>query len=134
MSKKILIIDDEPAMITYLSTLLQDHGYEAIASSSADEGLEKARQEGPDLITLDLLMPEKTGIRLYRELKKDPQLKGIPVIMVTAFTAAQHPLIDFRKFISERSVPAPEGFIEKPVDPQALLAVISVALGEAAVS
>lgn len=134
MSKKILIIDDEPAIITYLSTLFQDHGYEVVTSTSADDALEKARTEGPDLITLDLLMPDKTGIRLYRDLRKDQRLKEIPVIMVTGFTSAQHPLIDFRKFIYERSIPAPEGFIEKPVDPETLLAAVSAALAGRAVS
>jgi CheY-like chemotaxis protein len=134
MSKKILIIDDEPAMITYLSTLLQDHGYETTTSMNADEGFEKALEEGPDLITLDLLMPDKTGIRLYKELKKSEKLRGIPVIMVTGFTVSQHPMIDFKKFIYERSIPGPHAFIEKPVDAGALLTAVSTALGQTAVS
>jgi CheY-like chemotaxis protein len=129
MSKKILIIDDEQDMITYLTTLLQDHGYETTCSMNADDGLQKALQESPDLITLDLLMPDKTGIRLYKDLKKDAKLRQVPVIMVTGFTAGQHPMIDFRKFIYERSLPGPEAFIEKPVDPDALLAAVSQAIG-----
>ncbi len=132
MPKRILIIDDEQPMITYLSTLFQDHGYETTSSSNADDGFRKAQAEKPDLITLDLLMPDKTGIRLYRELKKDEQLKGIPVIMVTGFTAEQHPMIDFKKFIYERSMPGPQAFIEKPINPEALLSAVSAALGGAA--
>lgn len=132
MSKKILIIDDEPTMITYLETLLQDNGYETNSSLSAEDGYNKALGESPDLITLDLLMPDKTGIRLYRDLKKDHQLRGIPVIMVTGFTAEQHRMIDFKKFIYERSIPGPDGFIEKPVDPDTLLSAISNALEETA--
>ena len=132
MSKKILIIDDEPDLITYLETLLQDNGYETRSSLSADDAHRKALEESPDLITLDLLMPDNTGIRLYRDLKKDDQLCRIPVIMVTGFTAEQHRMIDFKKFIYERSIPGPEGFIEKPVDPEALLSAISKALAETA--
>jgi CheY-like chemotaxis protein len=132
MTKRILIIDDEEAMITYLATLLQDHGYETIHSQSADDGYQKALAERPDLITLDLLMPEKTGIRLYKDLKKSEQLSGIPVIMVTGFTAEQHPAIDFRKFIYERSIPGPQAFIEKPINPESLLSAVGKALGESA--
>ena len=128
MSKKILIIDDEHSMVTYLSTLLQDHGYETSSSLEAEAGLQKAIEESPDLITLDILMPDKTGIRLYRDLKKNEQVGHIPVIVVTGFTAEQHPMIDLKKFIYERKLPGPEGFIEKPVDPDVLLSAISSAL------
>ncbi|MGQ9857323.1 MAG: response regulator [Thermodesulfobacteriota bacterium] len=130
MPKKILIVDDEPSMTTYLSTLLQDNGYETISSSNAQEAYDLALSECPDLITLDLLMPEKTGIKLYRDLKKHPELGRIPVIIVTGFTSQQFPMIDFRKFIYERSIPGPEGFIEKPIDPEALLLTIGRVLGE----
>lgn len=128
MSRKILIIDDEPSMITYLSALLQDHGYETSSSLDADDGYQKASKELPDLITLDLLMPDKTGIRLYKELKRNDQLREIPVIMVTGFTSRQHPMIDFKKFIYDRSIPGPEAFIEKPVNPEQLLSAICTAL------
>lgn len=128
MIKKILIIDDEPNVITYLSTLLEDNGYSTCSTLNADDGFQKAIEEHPDLITLDLLMPDKTGIKLYRELKKDAKLKDIPVIMVTGFTSDQFPMVDFKKFIYERSIPGPEGFIEKPIDPEALLAAIRQAL------
>jgi len=129
MGKRILIIDDEPGMITYLTTLFEDHGYETVSCLNADEGYQKALEESPDLITLDLLMPDKTGIRLYKDLKKHEQLRAIPVIMVTGFTAGQHPMIDFKKFIYERSIPGPEAFIEKPVDQETLLSAVSNALG-----
>jgi CheY-like chemotaxis protein len=124
MGKKILIIDDEPNVITYLSTLLEDNGYDICSTMNADEGYQKALEERPDLITLDLLMPDKTGIKLYKELKKDANLKDIPVIMVTGFTSEQFPMVDFKKFIYERSIPGPEGFIEKPIDAEALLSAV----------
>jgi CheY-like chemotaxis protein len=79
-------------------------------------------------------MPDKTGIRLYKDLKRNEALRAIPVIMVTGFTAGQHPMIDFKKFIYERSIPGPYAFIEKPVDAGALLSAVSGALGGAAAS
>lgn len=128
MPRKILIVDDEPSMLTYLSTLLEDNGYRTATASNAQEALEEAQREEPDLITLDLLMPEKTGIKLYRDLKKHHRLGKIPVIIVTGFTSGNFPMIDFRKFIYERSIPGPEGFVEKPVEPELLLAEVKKAL------
>lgn len=134
MPKKILVVDDEPSMLTYLSTLFEDNGYQAITAASAQEALEEARRQEPDLITLDLLMPEKTGIKLYRDLKKDERLSRIPVIIVTGFTSGNFPMIDFRKFIYERSIPGPQGFVEKPVDPKSLLTEVKKALEGVAAS
>lgn len=124
MSGKILIVDDEPAMLTYLSTVLQDGGFETICCSTAQEAWQKAQEERPDLITLDLLMPEKTGIKLYRDLKKDERLSRIPVVIITGFTSERFPSIDFRKFIYERSIPGPEAFMEKPVNPGDLMETV----------
>lgn len=134
MPEKILIVDDEPSMLTYLSTLLEDNGYQTITASNAQEALEQALRQEPDLITLDLLMPEKTGIKLYRDLKKNEQLSRIPVIIVTGFTAGNFPMIDFRKFIYERSIPGPQGFVEKPVEPKLLLEQVKKALENLKVS
>jgi CheY-like chemotaxis protein len=128
MAKKILVIDDEPNVVRYLTTLFQDHGFDTCATLNADEGYKKAIEEHPDLITLDLLMPDKTGIKLYRELKKDENLRKIPVIVVTGFTPDQFPMINFKKFIYERSIPGPEGYIEKPIDPDLLLKTVRNAL------
>jgi CheY-like chemotaxis protein len=125
MGKRILIIDDEPDMITFLTTLLEDNGYETAACMSAQDGLREAIDNPPDLITLDLLMPDKSGIGLYKELKRREVLRRIPVIIVTGFTSDQHPMVDFRKFIYARSLPGPEGFIEKPVEPSGFLDTVS---------
>lgn len=127
-TKKILVIDDEEDVVTFLTTLLEESGYKTCWATDGVEGLEKIRKELPDLICLDLLMPEKTGILLYREIRKDPKLKDIPVIMITGFSAPEYPLIDFKRFISTKSIPPPEGFMEKPIDRQALLKAIQETL------
>lgn len=129
MPKKILIVDDEPDMVMFLSTLLQDNGYETIAAYDGEEGLEKARSEKPDMISLDLLMPNKTGIKMFRELRKDNETKDIPVVMVTGFTKDDVPSMDFKEWVQKRAIRAPEAYIEKPVDKDVLLEAIRKAIG-----
>ncbi|MGD9817293.1 MAG: response regulator [Desulfomonilaceae bacterium] len=129
MAKKILVIDDEPDMVTFLTTLLEDHGYETVTAMDGDEGLSQLRSQKPDLVSLDLLMPNKTGIKMFRELRKDPDLCNTPVIMVTGFGTDDTPNMDFKKWIHERSIKAPEAYIEKPVDKDALLAAIKKIIG-----
>ncbi len=120
--KKILILDDEPNVVTYLETLLRDNGYDTVSAGNGREGMEKARSEKPDLITLDISMPEESGVGFYRALKKDPDLAGIPVVIVTAVTGYGGKPEDFQKFISSRGqVPPPEGFVPKPIDRDELL-------------
>ena len=117
--KKILVIDDDADIVTFLTTLLEDNGYRVLSASDGLKGLEAARAARPDLISLDIAMPEKSGVRFYRELKADPDLSGIPVIMVTGVAD------DFKQFISGRKqVPPPEGYIGKPIDEAKYLATI----------
>ena len=125
-SRKILVIDDEPDIIVFLTTLLKDHGYETCSAKDGEEGWEKIRKEQPDLICLDLLMPQKSGVKLYGQIRKDPTLKSIPVIMITGFGPPEYPGIDFKRFIHHRSaVPPPDGYLEKPIDPNELLETIA---------
>ena len=128
-SKKILIVDDDADVILFLSTVLQDHGYTTIGASNGLEGLEKAKSNYPDLILLDLMMPQKSGLALLSDLKKDDTLKEIPVIMVTGVSGETG--IDLEAFFKkdatsdpERNALKPEGYIEKPVDPQKLLKLV----------
>lgn len=123
--KKILIVDDEPGLVTYLETLLQDNGYETVSATDGQIGSEKLKNERPDLVTLDISMPEKSGVRFYRDLKEDPELAKIPVVIVTAVTGYGGDPEEFKKFISTRKqVPPPEGFVAKPVEQEELLATI----------
>jgi len=84
--KKILAIDDEPDERLYLATLLEDNGYATDTAEDGNEGMEKAKAAPPDLITLDISMPEKSGVRFYREIRKDPELAKIPIVIVTGVT------------------------------------------------
>lgn len=129
MAKKILVIDDEQDMIVFLTALLEDSGYEVITATDGEEGMEKVKSEKPDLISLDLLMPNKTGIKMYRELRKDPDVGETPVIMVTGFGSYDVPSMDFKEWLKQRAIKEPEAYIEKPVDKEVLLNEIKKALG-----
>ncbi len=127
--RKILILDDEANVVTYLETLLRDNGYDTVSAADGREGMEMAKSEKPDLITLDISMPEECGVRFYRDLKGDPELASIPVVIVTGVTGYGGRPEDFQKFISSRKrIPPPEGFIAKPVDRDELLQAIGALL------
>ena len=76
--KKILIVDDEPGIVTYLETLLQDNGYETVSASDGQAGMAKMASEQPDLVTLDISTPETSGVRMYRDLRENHDFAKIP--------------------------------------------------------
>jgi CheY-like chemotaxis protein len=128
--KKVLVVDDEAHVVTYLETLLQDHGVDTISAADGVEGLAKARQEHPDLVALDISMPRKSGIRMYREMREDPATATIPVVVVTAVTSYGGDPEGFHKFLSSRrSVAPPEAFVAKPINRETFLQVVSGLLG-----
>jgi CheY-like chemotaxis protein len=117
MSKKILIVDDEPDIVSYLEMVLQDQGFETMTAWNGNEALAAVKRERPDLVTLDITMPEASGTRFYKEMRTDPELAGIPVVIVTAVTGLGGDKHAYEKFISNRRlVPAPEAFFPKPID------------------
>ena len=117
--KRIMIVDDEEDIRTYLSTLLGDHGFQTLQARDGEEAMQKLLTESPDLITLDISMPEKSGIKFFREVKTDDRWKHIPVIIVTGVSE------DIRNFISSRHhVPPPEGFVAKPISPEEIMTLV----------
>ena len=82
--QKILVVDDEPSIVRPLMFILKKNGYKVLTASNGEEGLQVARSEKPDLIFLDVMMPKKNGYEVCQELKKDPELKSIYVIILTA--------------------------------------------------
>jgi CheY-like chemotaxis protein len=117
--KRILVVDDEPDTRTFLTTVLEDNGYETQEVANGEEAIKAIEGNPPDLITLDITMPEKSGVSVYRRVKESDQHKHIPVIMVTGVSN------DFKKFIStRRQVPPPDGYISKPVDHEEFLRLV----------
>ncbi|NQT35014.1 response regulator [bacterium] len=117
--KTILIIDDEPDTLTYFVSLLEDNGYNTITAENGDEGIAKMNLMLPDLVTLDITMPEMSGVKFYRTLRENDKWKSIPIIIITGISD------DFKNFISSRKqVPAPEGYLSKPIDEDELLNLV----------
>ncbi len=131
LKKKILIVEDEPDVVSYFTMLLEDNGYTAIAADSADMGFEIADKEKPDLICLDIMMPRRSGLSLYKELKRDESLKDIPVVIVSSFgQPADFKGTRFYKIVSGADdIPPPEYFCEKPISPKELLGMIKKLTG-----
>lgn len=110
-AKTVLVVDDDPDAREYLSTVLQDNGFTATTANDGVEAIASLERRVPDLVALDITMPEKSGVAVYRKLKEDERLKSVPVIIVTGISE------EFERFIStRRQVPPPEGYISKPVD------------------
>lgn len=124
--RKILIVDDEPDIVMYLKLLLENSGYQVVSACDGREGLELARTEQPDLICLDIMMPKKTGVALYQEIKTDPELKKLPCIIISAYESAySFKGQAFRRMVQDRSIPEPLRFFEKPIDVPAFLGFIN---------
>ena len=121
MAKKILLVDDDVDFIESTRTVLESKPYEVIVAYEGDEGLRKAREEKPDLILLDVIMPVKDGFTAAEQLKQDPELGKIPTLMLTSYAARR----------SETTIPVSRGFslevddyLEKPIRPEELLSTV----------
>jgi len=101
MSRKILIIDDDPYIVKYLEDILQDDGFTTCTASNVDEAISLLKEQKPDLITLDLEMPNEWGPRFYRRMVQDPDYKDIPVIVVSGLSgihlAIKNAVASFKK-------------------------------------
>jgi Fe-S oxidoreductase/ActR/RegA family two-component response regulator len=111
---KILVVDDEADIRTFLATVMEDNGATVIQAEDGDKAIELARKERPDLMTLDLSMPGKDGGAVYAALRADPDLSSLPVCIITGRP-------ELRKTIYDRDVPRPEGYLDKPVTEKDIL-------------
>ncbi len=125
---KILLVDDDADFVESTKTVLESKPYEVIVAVNGDEGLRKAREDKPDLILLDIIMPVEDGFTAAEQLKKDPALAEIPVLMLTSYSSRG----------AETSIPRSRGYeleaedyIDKPVSPQDLLDIVAKYLKKA---
>ena len=123
--KKVLVVDDEPDVRDFLSTCLEDAGFVVETAVDGYDALEKIKKQAPDLMTLDLVMPRISGIKLMRELRKNDEWKKIPVIIVTAHAKDELGEKDVQELYAEEVRPAPEHIIEKPITPSKLVTAIA---------
>ena len=128
--KKVLVVDDDPDVRLFNTTVVEENGFIPIEATNGEEGLKKLKEEKPDLVILDVLMPRQSGIRLYRELKTDRAFKDVNVIMLSGI--ARKTFLRSQKALTEfggEAVPEPEIYLEKPVEPEELAAAIKKFLG-----
>ena len=112
--RKILVADDEPDFVTFISAILEDNGAEVIKAYDGKQALELARLEKPDLITLDISMPGKSGVEVFDDIKKDKELRSIPICIITGKP-------ELRKLIYEHPDSHPAGYIDKPITEEGLI-------------
>ena len=130
MAKKVLTVDDDPDVRLFNVTVLEENGYTPVEATNGEEGMNLIKQEKPDLVILDVLMPRESGIRLYRNLKTDKKLKHIPVLILSGI--AERSFLRSQKALTEfggEAVPEPEAYLEKPVEAEELAAAIKKLIG-----
>jgi len=127
MAKKILIIDDDPDLVEAVTMILESKNYDVAAAYGGIEGLQKAKTEKPDLIVLDVMMPDKDGYAVCKELKTDPKMRSIPVLLLTAVVSH----ISTTRFTQQMGLETEaDDYIDKPVEPEALVKRIETLLSK----
>ncbi len=118
MAKTILIVDDDPEITSYLTTLFEDNGYDTVVANDGAKALELVQQKTPDLITLDIEMPEDWGPRFHRKLgQMGLEYKNIPVIVISGLTGNKY------------AVPKAVASFTKPFDREELLDTVNKVIG-----
>ncbi|ADU63634.1 MAG: response regulator [Pseudodesulfovibrio sp.] len=127
-AKRVLVVDDELNIRLFLKTLLETSGYEPHLARNAREGLERAWELKPDLIILDVMMPGEGGLVMYQGLQEDPELRQVPVIMLSAVgaTTFRHALKIMG--IGKSTYPDPFAYVQKPPKVEEIKAIIDHAL------
>ncbi len=128
--KKILVVDDEEDVVFFLTTALEDAGFRVESASSVDEALEKIRVSPPDCISLDMVMPGKSGIILFHELHRNQAWRKIPVLFVTghARDEAVRKDLDAAAALSESTISGPATYLEKPVTARTFVGAVAQAV------
>lgn len=119
MAKKILIIDDEIHVVQYLENIFQDNGYDTVSAMDGDQGFEKLKAEKPDLITLDLQMPQERGVKFYQRYRKDDEVNQIPIVVISG-QSAPHRAIQPNKAAA---------IVPKPFEPAELVDIVQGIIG-----
>jgi CheY-like chemotaxis protein len=127
--RTVLVVDDEPDVRDYLSQILRDAGFNVRTARDGGEALEMIRADPPDFVSLDLVMPRKSGHKLLYELRKDRELSQIPVLIVTAHARDELGKGDLEDIVDSRVISGPGVYLEKPVKPLDYVRCVQRALG-----
>ncbi len=139
---RILIVDDSDEIVAYFTEVLEEHGYEYSVAQDGKTAIESMRQNRPDLVLLDVMMPRKSGVAVFNKMRQDPELAGVPVVIITGASKAtgvemttgeedpkktyEDDLVrEFGLKLREQLLNlTPQGFLEKPVEPEQLISKI----------
>jgi len=125
MTKKVMIIDDELDIRMYLEAALEDNGYQTCGVGESQSILDAVIDQEPDLIVLDIMMPRRSGVSVYKEFRTSEAFKNIPVVIISGMLVAKNSIEEeFKKLIGDETIPMPNGFIEKPIKLPALLGLV----------
>ena len=127
--KTILIVDDEQDIVIYLQTLLEDEGFKVMTANDGDEALQRVKEKKPDFISLDLVMPKKSGIRFFYELRHNKEWSKIPVVIVTAHARDEGVRKEIDNLFAGKTVSGPQVYLEKPVKPRDYVNMVKRELG-----
>lgn len=117
--KRAVIIDDEPDITTYVGTLLSDNGWGVKSANNPNDGIALAQEEPPDVILLDVMMPERGGLSTLIALRKDERTAKVPVVLVTGIQETLKS--DFGDFLERFKNYHPDAYLQKPIDEAELL-------------
>jgi DNA-binding response OmpR family regulator len=126
-AKRVVIVDDEEDIVTYLAALLTDNGYEVWTATDGREGLGIIRDTKPDLVCLDILMPGETGLSLFRKIRTDSELERLPVIIISGMSYSGN--VSGGSGPEAWDIAPPEAYIEKPVKPGPFLEAVKAVIG-----
>ena len=120
---KVLVVDDDPDVVEYLSSFLEDEGYEVVAAVDARSALAEAERSSPDVILIDVMLPGKSGLDLLVRLRRDPRWAGIPLVLVTGDDSVLKD--ECRSYLeTHQDVRGPDHVLGKPMDRDLLLSIL----------
>ena len=119
--KKILVVDDEPDVRNFLASCIEDAGFNVSTAVDGQDALEKIEADTPDLMTLDMVMPRKSGINVIRTLRENEKYANLPIIVITAHARDEFGSEDIKEFNAFASGLKPRYTMEKPVTPERLI-------------
>jgi len=122
MNERILVVDDNADSVTIMRTILENHGYRVISASSGAQALDHVRKESPDVVLLDVMMPDMSGIHVLQRIKEEAATGRLPVILVTARTRDDDVLSGYQY--------GADYYITKPFTPKQLLYGVNLVLGK----
>ena len=125
----MLVVEDEPDVLMFIEATLEDAGYNVITASNGHEAYNRVKDQPPDFITLDLVMPKQSGALFYLKLCNNRHWCDIPVMIISAHAHDDLGEEDFKRLMRGKDVPKPRYFMEKPVAPRALVLIVGQALG-----